>query len=274
MALYWAPLFVDRPGRFREFFPTAKAVTENRLLCVNLSPERPFNTLSCNLVPSKDVAGGFGSPSYCFPLYTYSSDGKERRDNIPLSSLVHFQTRFDDDSITRLDIFYYVYAVLHHPDYRARYADNLKRELPRIPLIGKVKDFRAFAEAGQELAKLHVNYEQQPEYPLKHIEIRDTKLDWRVDAMRLTKDRDALIYNAHFTLEGIPAGAFEYRLGNRSALEWVVDQYRVTRDKDGEIVSDPNRPADEQYIMRLVGRVITVSVQTQRIVNALSKLPI
>jgi predicted helicase len=211
---------------------------------------------------------------YCLPLYTYGDNGKQREDNIPLFTLQHFQRQYRDKTITREDIFHYVYAVLHHPDYRASYAESLKRELARVPLSGKAVDFHAFAEAGQRLIDLHVNYENQQPYALKHVENPEARLDWRVDAMKLTKDRDAIRYNDFLTLVGIPERVFEYRLGNRSALEWVIDQYRVGRDEHGRITRDPNRADDEQYIVRLVERVITVSLETHEIVADLPPLSI
>ena len=138
--LYYDRPLVDRPGAFGEYFPTPLQSKENRLIAVNLSPERPFCPLACHTTPSKDVAGGFGSPTYCFPAFTYSEDGKERRENITPKALTLFQIFYDDDSITREDIFHYVYALLHHPTYRTRYAENLKRELPRIPFVGVAAD--------------------------------------------------------------------------------------------------------------------------------------
>lgn len=138
--------------------------------------------------------------------------------------------------------------------------------MPRIPFT---PDFRAFAEAGARLADIHVNYEQQPEYPLERIENPDARLDWRVEKMRLTKDRSSIIYNNFLTLNRILTDASEYRLGNRSALEWVIDQYRVTTDKRSLIVNDPNRADDPQAIVRLVGQVTTVSLETVRLVRAL-----
>jgi predicted helicase len=179
---------------------------------------------------------------------------------------------YDDDTITREQIFHYVYAVLHHPDYRARYAENLKRELPRIPLTGTAKDFHAFATAGRKLADLHVGYESVKSFKLKHIENNAVPPNWRVEAMKLTKEGDAVIYNDWLTLHGIPPEAHEYRLGNRSALAWVIDQYRVDRDADGEILSDPNPPDDEEAIARLIGQVVTVSVETMKLVRALPEL--
>jgi predicted helicase len=122
------------------------------------------------------------------------------------------------------------------------------------------------AQAGLKLADLHVNYEKQKAYPLKRRENPEAPLDWRVEAMKLTKDRAAITYNDFLALDGIPAEAFDYKLGNRSALEWVIDQYRVSRDEHGDITSDPNRDDDEQYIVRLIGQVITVSLETNRII--------
>jgi predicted helicase len=107
------------------------------------------------------------------------------------------------------------------------------------------------------------------EFKLNHIENKEATLDWRVEAMKLTKDKSAIIYNDFLTLAGIPPQVFDYKLGNRSALEWVIDQYRVTRDEKGNIASDPNRLDDEQYIVRLIGQVITVSLETLNLVKAL-----
>jgi predicted helicase len=270
--LYSQKHVVDRMGPTDEWFPNVKSRKENLLLCVNLTVERPFTCIATNLIPNLVATAGFGSATYCFPLYTYREDGKQREENIPLFTLQHFQKHYRDKAITRGDIFHYVYALLHHPEYRARYAENLKRELPRVPLSGKAADFHAFAKAGQELIDLHVHYEEQKAYPLKRVENPEAPLDWRVEAMKLGKDRDAIQYNDFLTLVGVPREAFDYRLGNRSALEWVIDQYRVSRDEHGQITSDPNRTDDEQYIVRLVGQVITVSLGTNRIVANLPPL--
>ena len=195
-------------------------------------------------------------------------------DNILLFTLQHFQTHYKNKKITREDNFYYVYSLLHHPDYRTRFSENLKRDLARIPLSGKTVDFHALAAAGRKLADLHINYEEQKAYRLKPVENPEAPLDWRVEAMKLSKDRDAIRYNDFLTLTGIPPETFDYRLGNRSALEWVIDQYRVARDEQGNITSDPNRDDDEQYIVRLVGQVIAVSLETRGIVVGLPPLAI
>ena len=171
------------------------------------------------------------------------------------------------------------YGLLHHPGYREQYQENLKRDLPHIPTPlapldrGVAADFWEFAKAGARLADLHVNYESQPEYDkLDLIETPNMQVDFSVERMKFSKDKTQLKYNDFLTLEGIPTKVFEYRLGNRSALEWVVDQYRVKIDKRSGIVNDPNRDEDEEYILRLIGQVITVSLETVDIVNRLPAL--
>jgi len=184
------------------------------------------------------------------------------------------QSNAEVREITKWDIFYYVYGILHHPGYREKFSDCLKRELPRIPLAGTGKDacatFWAFAEAGRKLAKLHLDYEKIEPWPLEWIETAGMPLSFRVeDKMRLSKDKTSLTINPSLRLAGIPPECFEYRLGNRSALDWVVDQYQVSEDSRSGIRSDPNRADDPEYIVRLVGQVIRVSVETVEIVGAL-----
>jgi predicted helicase len=299
MELYYDNHFVDRPGMFNEVFPSKKAQRENSVLLVPSPGGRsPFWCFDCRSIPnlnfvSIDSAQGF-------PLFTYSADGKHKQDNITLKARTLFQIFYNDDAITQADIFHYVYAVLHHPVYRTRFAENLKRDLPRIPFVGiatgekaasflplsavekmqgdekpdhkpetSAKLFHTFATAGKKLADLHVNYESAKEFKLDRMENKKVPLNWRVEAMKLTKDKSAIIYNDFLTLAGIPSEVFDCKLGNRSALEWVIDQYRVTRDEKGRIASDPNRLDDEQYIVRLIGQVITVSLETLNLVKAL-----
>jgi predicted helicase len=305
-ALYFERLFNEDLYRLPSFFPTSDSEKENKTIVLTDSgSEKPFMVLMCNRIPDMHIVGG-GASSQVFPLYCYSIDGKDRRDNITTKARTLFQIFYDDDSIARKDIFHYTYALLHNPTYRTRYAENLKRELPRIPFVGvrtyektsaparffplaavekmqgdakpdhnpktSAKLFHALADIGQKLAELHVKYESAKEFPLARQENKEVKLDWRVEAMKLTKDKASIIYNDFLTLNGIPGEVFEYRLGNRSALEWVIDQYRVTRDDKGNIVNDPNRMDDEQYIVRLIGQVITVSLETVRLVKALPLL--
>jgi predicted helicase len=214
---------------------------------------------------------GGGSSTQCFPLYTYNEDGTNRRDNITDWALQQFQTHYNDPSITKLDIFHYTYAILHSPDYRARYAENLKRDLPRIPFVPPA-NFRPYVNAGADLAALHRDYESAPEYPLTRLENRDAPFSWRVETMRLSPDRASLRYNPSLTLQGIPPQTYSYKLGNRSALEWVIDQYRTSTDPRSNIHTDPNNPDDPQYILRLIGQVVHISLRTVEIARSLPTL--
>jgi predicted helicase len=216
-----------------------------------------------NRIANEAVGGRAGQ---CFPFYLYDEDGTNRRDNITDWALKHFRERYGSKKISKWDIFHYVYGLLHQPGYCRRYADNLKRELPRIPFA---PDFRAFAAAGAKLARLHLEYETLEPWPLTWIESPGVPLSHRVEKMRLAKDKQSLVVNDSLTLGCIPPAVFEYRLGNRSALDWVVDQYQVSEDKRSGIRSDPNRPDDPEYIVRLVGQVVRVSVETVDIVNVL-----
>ncbi len=222
-------------------------------------------SVAVNRIPDLLPQGG----SQCFPFYTCDEDGTNRRENITDWALAEFRSHYGDKKISKWDIFHYTYGLLHHPEYRTRYAANLKRELPRIPMA---REFRRFAEIGAALMKLHIEYEEQKEYPLQRTETG--KLDWRVEKMALSKDKTQLRYNKFLTLSGIPPEVYEYRLGNRSALEWVVDQYRVSTDKRSGIVNNPNREDAQEYIVRLVGQVVTVSVETVRLVRELAALGI
>jgi predicted helicase len=264
--LYFDKTFNDRPALFSSIFPNYEAEKENKVIGVCNHSQVPFSVQLLNSTPCCDVGG---RPTQNFPFYIYNEDGSNRRENITDWALSEFQTHYNDKQITKWDIFYYTYALLHHPEYREKYAANLKRELPRIPYA---PEFHKFAEAGKKLADLHVNYETQAEYPLEIIENESEKVDWRVEKMRYNKDKTQIVYNDFLTLAGIPPETHEYRLGNRSALDWIVDQYQVSTDKRSGITNDPNREDDKQYIVRLIKRIVTVSLETTKLVKALNKI--
>lgn len=262
--LFFDRLLNEEVYLFPAIFPVAETEEDNRVISVAGKGNRmAFGCLMSNQISALDLAF---EKSQCFPFYTYDEDGANRRENITDWALEKFRGEYADASVTKWDIFYYVYAVLHHPAYRERYAANLKRELPGVPFA---PDFRAFVETGHRLAELHTNYERQPEYPLAHVEAAGVPVSYRVERMRLSRDRQSIVYNDFLTLAGVPAEAFDYRLGNRSALEWVLDQYQLTTDRRSGITNDPNRPDDPHYILRLVGQIITVSLATNALVRAL-----
>lgn len=255
--------------QFPKIMPARALEDANVVICCTNHDQIAFCVQLTRHVPNEGVGGRAGQ---CFPFYTYDIDGTNRRENITDWALEQFRTRYQDQKIDKWDIFHYVYGLLHHTGYRTKFADNLKRELPRIPFAASGGDFKAFAEAGRKLAKLHLDYEKLEPWPLKWTEEPGLPLSYRVEKMKLAKDKSSLRVNPSLTLGDIPPAVFEYRLGNRSALEWVIDQYQVSTDKRSGIVSDPNREEDPEYIVRLVGQVVRVSVETVEIVNAISKL--
>ena len=218
-ALFFDKILTDRPSLFPYIFPSPETEIENRVICLtDKGSEKPFMTImSDNIVDLHVVSPGCGTQ--CFPFYTYNEDGTNRQENITDWALTAFRKRYGDESISKWDIFHYTYGILHHHKYREKYQANLKRDLPHIPFA---KDFRGFANAGAQLADIHINYESQPKYDgLRYIETPDMPIDWRVEKMKLSRDKTQLVYNDFLTIDGIPAEAFEYRLGTRSALEWI-----------------------------------------------------
>ena len=293
--LYYDRTLVDRPGQWDRAFPNAQSETENRVICLPNVGVRgnTYAALVTNYIPNLNLTAIDGHQ--CFPFYTYDPDGSNRRENITDWALAQFRERYSDPNISKWDIFFYVYALLHHPGYRQRYALDLKRSLPRIPFVPAASAdlppkalggprgvaFHAYARAGRQLADLHLTYESAQRYPLEW-QTRG-RPDYRVEKMRPINKRDAetggykvfdaLKYNDSLTLRGIPERAFAYRLGNRAALDWIVDQYRVKPDKRSGITHDPNGFSDDaQYVLKLVERVITVSLGTVDIVVGLGEM--
>ena len=268
--LYFDRMMNQRVYVFPSIFPTPETETENRVICVSGLGHDIFRCHTTSRIAEYKFSNSSNGGTQCFPFYTYDEDGRNRRENITDWALAQFRGHYGDKTIGKWDIFHYVYGLLHHPTYRERYQANLKRDLPHLPYA---PDFWGIARAGKRLGEIHIGYEVVEEYPLCFVETPDTPLDWRVEKMKLSRDKTQIKYNDFLTLDGIPTKTFDYRLGNRSALEWVIDQYRVkTDEKRSGIVNDPNRKDDPEYIVRLVGKVIAVSLETVEIVEGLPGL--
>ena len=173
-------------------------------------------------------------------------DGYTRKENITDATLATYRNTYGDESIAKEDIFYYIYALLHHPEYREKYAADLKKMLPRIPLV---KGFWEYSRGGRALAELHLGYEGVEPYPLDEVTSSPAPEDleerfefYRVQKLQFgpKKDKTRIKYNGHLTLRGIPKEANEYQVNGRSALEWVIDRYQVKTDKKSLIMNDPN----------------------------------
>ncbi|HRL50069.1 MAG TPA: damage-inducible protein, partial [Propioniciclava sp.] len=228
-----------------------------------------------------EIAAGSDQAALLDPSGEVDEWGYRRVDNITDNILAIYQDRFGS-RVTKDDIFFYAYGVLHSEQYRSMFAADLKRSMPRIPLASAVSDFEVFVDAGRRLADLHVNFETVAPYPLAEQTPFSTDVwqTYRVEKMRWADKtaKKAIIYNQHITLGDIPAEANRYMLGSRSALEWLIDRYQVKTDKDSGIVNDPNKwgreHGDPRYIVDLIKRVTRVSVETMKIVDSLPSLPI
>ena len=289
--LYFDPLMNHRVAQWPILFPSSGE--KNLVISVTgIGANKPFSPLITDTLPDYETI----SKGQNFPLYYYDENPQDdllgkastkpyiRRDAITDAALAAFRTVYADASIGKEDLFYYTYGLLHSPEYKSRFEADLRKQLPRIPFA---KDFHAFAAAGRELARWHLNYETVEPYPLSHSGelplgekalYRVQKMTWarkRVDG-KLLEDKTTLIYNSRLSLTNIPPEALEYVVNGKSALEWVMERYQVSTDKDSGIVNDPNDWAvehdDPAYIFNLVKRVVRVSVETVQIVKALPAL--
>ncbi len=292
--MYFDKHFNNCVYQMPRIFPDAS--TDNLVIGVSAAGEKvAFSALISRYVPSLhfvDIEG-----SQCFPLYLYdeaaqaSKDdlfaepvegGLRRRDAITDAGMAHFQSAYPGEQVSKEDLFYYVYGILHSPDYRERYADNLSKELPRIPAVKKAVDFWALSKAGRALADIHLNYETVEPYSLT-IEAKGTltDADYRVEKMKFAKkgDKTIVIYNHRITLKGIPEAAWDYVVNGKAALDWVMERQAVRTDKASGIVTDANDWAIEtmnnpKYPLELFQRVVTVSLETMKIVKSLPLLDI
>ena len=258
--------FNGQPYQWFEIFRTNES---NTYIALN-SPGNPkgFFCLGSNTICDLHLTGD----SQCLPFYKYGSKN-ERIDNITDWSLLQFKKHYGAKGITKEAIFHYVYAVLHDPIYREKYALNLKREFPRIPFYA---DFAQWAKWGKVLMDLHIGYESVASAKLNRIDTADEKARKAgvPPKAMLKADRDAgtIVLDSETTLSGVPDAAWDYRLGNRSALEWILDQYKEKKPKDPTIREkfDTYRFADyKEKVIDLLQRVTTVSVETMKIVDAM-----
>lgn len=234
-----------------------------------------------------------------FPRYVYanaiSSEGNlldgleetsgQRIDNVTDAALSGFRSAYGGD-VTKDDIFYYLYGVLHSREYRERFAADLKKMLPRIPQVPGLDKFQAFVNAGKSLSDLHIGYGSLEPYALNEVTTglaleQDEYSRYAVKKMKYAGkagawDKTRVIYNSHITLEGIPEEVQRYMLGSRSAVDWIIERYQVKQDKASGIVNDPNDWSCEhkqpRYIIDLIGRIVALSLETNRIVDSLPDL--
>lgn len=291
--LYFDGMMNHRVGKWPKLFPTEKH-PNIVISAAGIGAAKAFSALTTRTLPDLEMI----SKGQCFPLHWYEkaddkadptddlfsdietpdADGYIRRDAITDWALNAFQKHYKDATITKEDIFWYVYGVLHSPEYKRRFAADLKKMLPRIPFV---EDFHAFCDAGRKLGEWHLNYESVEPYPLTE-EKKGFDLDpgtfYHVHKMVFGKkdgkaDKSVIVYNGHLTLRDIPLEAYEYVVNGKPALEWIMERYAVTVDKASGIKNDPNAWSDDpRYIVDLIGRIVRVSIESGRIVKSLPAL--
>ncbi|GAA4667658.1 DEAD/DEAH box helicase [Bartonella pachyuromydis] len=309
--LYYNRAFNEMVAQIPCIFPMGEVIENKVIQITGTGATKEFSVLMTKTVPDFHAM----DTSQCFPRYIYENvtalrdnnqsylftnsteerktAGLQRRDAITDEGLAHFKAAYPNENITKDDLFYYVYGLLHSEDYRTRYADNLSKELPRIPCVKTAEDFWIFVTAGRELGHLHVNYEDVEPYPVtfkksnpKQTDISNPEEFYYVTEMKFAKikdskekDKSTVIYNSNIIITDIPLEAYEYIVNGKPALEWVMERQCVKTDKKSGIVNDANRYAVETvgnpaYPLELFQRVITVSLETMKIVKSLPKLEI
>lgn len=279
--VYFNRRFNERVYQLPKIFPNSSS--DNIVICIQgVGSKKGFSCIISDILPNYDNL----EKGQCFPLYLYDEDGTNKRDAISDQGLEYFQSFYPALAITKKDIFYYIYGLFHSEEYRGRYADNLSKELPRIPRVKKDDDFNAFVAAGRALAELHLNYEKVPCYKAildstatednhyQVVKMKHPKI--KVDG-KSVNDKTTIIYNGRITIKNIPLDAYRYVVNGKPAIDWVMERQCVKVDKDSGIENDANLWATEtmnnpRYPFELLLRVITVSLETMKIVDKLPKL--
>lgn len=302
--VYFSKMFNDFPGALPRLFPTA-AHTNLGFYLTGQGATKSFSALMSGVLPDLNFWGSEGGQFY--PRWSFKVeddgvmfaadsdqeivDGYLRVDNMTDEAADRFRSAYGD-SITKDDIFYYAYGLLYSPDYRETYVADLKKMVPRIPLVD---DAQPYIAAGRALSELHIGYESAVPYPLEGLDTDEPDGEAAYDFFRVTKmrlgkptakqkaageraDGSTIVYNDRITLRGVPEDAYRYMLGSRSAIEWIIDRYQVKTDKPSGIVNDPNdwsrEVEDPRYIIDLLARIVTVSLETMKVVDSLPPLAI
>ncbi|WP_420287321.1 type ISP restriction/modification enzyme [Flavobacterium psychrophilum] len=298
--LYYKKGFIERTGLIENLLPNKKL--KNIFISVSgVGSNKDFSTLILNDIVDYQLQVN----TQYFPLYYYEERQKQtqslfdtaesgtsefvRRDAISDFILDQAKERYGKN-VTKEDIFYYVYGLLHSPTYREMFANDLKKMLPRLPLLEDVRDFWKFSKAGRELAELHINYENQPKpagvivihnpltitETLKQLSADEIKyIDYKVEKMKFPKkdQKETIFYNSRITIDNIPAKAYQYVVNGKPAIEWIMERYAITTHKESQITNNPNdwsaETGNPKYILDLLLSVINVSLQTVDIVEGL-----
>ena len=277
---------LERTYQIPRLFPSPQS--RNLVICVSGVGARTFSVFITDTIPDLHI---LESGTQCFPLYWYEKNEHEmlslfdqkageysRRDAITDFILHRVRTQYGPRT-TKEDVFYYVYGLLHAREYRERFASDLQKSLPRLPLVEDTKAFKAFAAAGRKLAALHLDYESIEPHP--SVIIEDDAAAPTVRQMRFGKtngkeDRSVIVYNDKIRIFNIPLRAYDWQVNGKSPIEWIMERYSVTVNRDSQIRNDPNDWCREhgqpRYILDLIGRIVNVSIQTLDLMASLPPL--
>ncbi len=256
--LYWDKDWIHRQRRFSKIFPDKSAQN----VVINTTT-RNFCSLISDAIPDTHFIGDANA----YPLYYYDDLGN-RSYAISGYALNLFRKHYKDNAITEEEIFYYIYAILHHKGYVEKYKNSLTKEAPRIALS---EDFKELSVLGKELAELHLNYENgEMHASVKHNLLENAKIEGYYDVVKMTKKGDSIIYNQNITITKIPKKAFDYVVNGKSAIDWVIERYQKTMDKDSLIENNPNHYAGGKYVFELLCRVIKLSEKSVDLIEKIS----
>ncbi len=259
--LYWDKDWINRKRQFSKIFPDKDA--QNVVINTGVGNGKNFSALVSDFISDYVLI----SPNQAYPLYYYDGLGN-RHYAISGYALNLFRKHYKDNSITEEEIFYYIYAILHHKGYLEKYKNSLAKEDPRIALS---EDFKELSALGKELAKLHLNYESEEMHAsVEYKTLMNAEEEGYYDVETMTKKGDRIHYNNHIAITKIPKKAFEYVVNGKSAIDWVIERYQKTRDKDSLIENNPNDYKGGKYIFELLCRVIKLSEKSVDLIEKIS----
>ncbi len=259
--LYWDKDWINRQREFSKIFPDKSA--QNVVINTGVGNGKNFSTLISDCISSGDLI----SHNQAYPLYYYDDLGN-RYNAISGYALNLFRRHYKDNAITEEEIFYYIYAILHHKGYLEKYKNSLTKEAPRIALSD---DFKELSVLGKELGELHLNYESgEMHTSVKYTTLMNAEIEGYYDVEKMTKKGDCIIYNQNITITKIPQKAFDYVVNGKSAIDWVIERYQKTMDEDSLIENNPNDYAGGQYVFELLCRVIKLSEKSVDLIEKIS----
>ncbi|GLP09333.1 hypothetical protein HpBGD53_15200 [Helicobacter pylori] len=260
--LYWDKDWIHRQREFSKIFPDKDA--QNVVINTGVGNGKDFSALVSDFISDSSLI----SPNQAYPLYYYDDLG--RRDYAISGWAINlFRKHYGDNSIAEEEIFYYIYAILHHKGYLEKYKNSLAKEAPRVALSD---DFKELSVLGKQLAELHLNYESgEMHTSVKHTTLMNAEIEGYYDVEKITKKGDSIVYNKNITITKIPKKAFEYVVNGKSAIDWVIERYQKTTDKESLIENNPNDYAGGQYVLELLCRVITLSEKSVDLIEKISE---